>query len=71
MKILFNAIQYNDHLWNTYGELKVIAIVMGMQRGCMKRIAETILKNPWKNSIQEVSLVDVIKLFTLHIYVLM
>ncbi|GFG35895.1 hypothetical protein Cfor_05254 [Coptotermes formosanus] len=33
MKILLEAIQYNVHLWNISGDLKVTGMLMGMQGG--------------------------------------
>jgi hypothetical protein len=31
MKLLLNCIQYNIHLWNTCGDLKVVVLLVGMQ----------------------------------------
>jgi hypothetical protein len=36
MEILLEAIQYNVHQWNIYGDLKVIGMWMGMQGGFTK-----------------------------------
>ncbi|ESN93095.1 hypothetical protein HELRODRAFT_165255 [Helobdella robusta] len=36
MKILLNSINYNEHKWKICGDLKVIAILLGMQLGYTK-----------------------------------
>jgi hypothetical protein len=36
MKILLEAIQYNIHQWNIYGDLKVVSVLMGIQRSFTK-----------------------------------
>ena len=33
MKVLLNLINYNEHKWKICGDLKVIAILLGMQLG--------------------------------------
>ena len=36
MKVLLNSINYNEHKWKICGDLKVIAILLGMQLGYTK-----------------------------------
>jgi hypothetical protein len=36
MKNLLDKINYNKHCWNVCGDLKIIAILLGMQVGCTK-----------------------------------
>ena len=36
IEILFNVIQYNEYNWYLCGDLKIIGILMGMQRGFTK-----------------------------------
>jgi len=36
MKLLLNAIKYKNHQWQICGDLKVIAILLGMQQGYTK-----------------------------------
>ena len=36
IKVLLKCINYNQHQWQLCGDLKVVALVMGLQRGYMK-----------------------------------
>ena len=36
MKVFLNSINYNEHKWKMCGDLKVIAILLGMQLGYTK-----------------------------------
>ena len=36
IKILQELIQYNDHNWDVYGDLKIIAFLLGLQGGYTK-----------------------------------
>ena len=36
VKILLELIQYNDHNWDVCGDLKIIALLLGLQGGYTK-----------------------------------
>jgi hypothetical protein len=36
MKLILEKIQYDKYAWNICGDLKVIALVLGLQLGCTK-----------------------------------